>query len=213
MFTLPLKAGRTSHQKEGNQHPAVNNQPDTVPCAVSSLYTKGVSDDIYAPDLIKLLQIYGLNFKRHEAQGIDPSYFGELLTSSGLVLLKDVKFDSFHSGYTFGYILKTVTLVLNMPVSVTQFFHLLKNLFPCIYGIKFLMRSWESLTGKFNKVAKDLNVYSLLKPWSYQNKTEEEEERMNSLEEKTSSHIRKELTSELRFQIPAKIKCNNQDSL
>ncbi|KAI9621426.1 hypothetical protein H4Q26_015727 [Puccinia striiformis f. sp. tritici PST-130] len=104
----------------------------------------GVSDDMYAPDSIELLQTSGLNFKRHEEQGIDPEYFGELLISSGLVLLEDVKWISFHSGYDFGYILKMVTLV-NMPVSETEFFDLLKT---CC----------KSLRGGLNEVAKDLNV-------------------------------------------------------
>lgn len=35
--------------------------------------------------------------------------FGELLTSSGLVLLDEVKWISFHSGYDFGYLLKLLT--------------------------------------------------------------------------------------------------------
>jgi CCR4-NOT transcription complex subunit 7/8 len=112
---------------------------------------------MYAPDSIELLQASGLNFKRHEEQGIDPEYFGELLISSGLVLLEDVKWVSFHSGYDFGYILKMVTLV-NMPATETEFFDLLKIWFPCIYDIKFLMRSCKSLRGGLNEVAKDLNV-------------------------------------------------------
>lgn len=112
---------------------------------------------MYAPDSIELLQASGLNFKRHEEAGIDPEYFGELLISSGLVLLEDVKWISFHSGYDFGYILKMVTLV-NMPATETEFFDLLKTWFPCIYDIKFLMRSCKSLRGGLNEVAKDLNV-------------------------------------------------------
>jgi CCR4-NOT transcription complex subunit 7/8 len=116
---------------------------------------------MYAPDSIELLQASGLNFKRHEEQGIDPEYFGELLISSGLVLLEDVKWISFHSGYDFGYILKMVTLV-NMPVTENEFFDLLKTWFPCIYDIKFLMRSCKSLRGGLNEVAKDLNVRSAI---------------------------------------------------
>ncbi|KNZ62850.1 uncharacterized protein VP01_1216g8 [Puccinia sorghi] len=116
-----------------------------------------LNDDMYAPDSIELLQASGLNFKRHEETGIDPEYFGELLISSGLVLLEDVKWISFHSGYDFGYILKMVTLV-NMPATETEFFDLLKTWFPCIYDIKFLMRSCKSLRGGLNEVAKDLNV-------------------------------------------------------
>ncbi|KAI9602969.1 hypothetical protein H4Q26_002277 [Puccinia striiformis f. sp. tritici PST-130] len=51
-------------------------------------------DDVYAPNSFELLKTSGINFKRHEAQGIDPEYFGEL---AGLVLLRDVKWISVHN--------------------------------------------------------------------------------------------------------------------
>ncbi|MBW0472281.1 hypothetical protein O181_011996 [Austropuccinia psidii MF-1] len=116
-----------------------------------------LNDDMYAPDSIELLQASGLNFKQHEDHGIDMEYFGELLISSGLVLLEDVKWISFHSGYDFGYILKMVTLV-NLPPTEAEFFELLKIWFPCVYDIKFIMRSCKSLRGGLNEVAKDLGV-------------------------------------------------------
>lgn len=54
------------------------------------------SDDMYAPESIELLTKSGINFKKHEELGIDVETFGELLISSGLVLLDDVKWISFH---------------------------------------------------------------------------------------------------------------------
>jgi hypothetical protein len=41
--------------------------------------------------------------------GIDVQRFGELLMSSGLVLMDNVKWISFHSGYDFGYLMKVLT--------------------------------------------------------------------------------------------------------
>jgi CCR4-NOT transcription complex subunit 7/8 len=49
-----------------------------------------------APESIELLTKSGIDFKRHEEQGIDLEYFGELLITSGLVLFEDVKWVSFH---------------------------------------------------------------------------------------------------------------------
>lgn len=115
------------------------------------------SDDAYAPESIELLTGSGLNFKQHEDHGIDMEYFGEILISSGLVLLDDVRWISFHSGYDFGYILKTVSM-LAMPVGEADFFDLLKIWFPCVYDIKYIMRSCKSLRGGLNDVAKDLGV-------------------------------------------------------
>ena len=53
-------------------------------------------DDMYAQDSIDLLAKSGIDFKRHEERGIDVNDFGELLISSGLVLLDDVKWITFH---------------------------------------------------------------------------------------------------------------------
>ena len=51
---------------------------------------------MYAPESIDLLVKSGINFKRHEEHGISVEHFGELLISSGLVLLDDVQWVSFH---------------------------------------------------------------------------------------------------------------------
>ena len=53
-------------------------------------------EDMYAQDSIDLLNRAGIQFKRHEEEGIDVSDFAELLITSGLVLNEDVKWLSFH---------------------------------------------------------------------------------------------------------------------
>lgn len=54
-------------------------------------------NDMYAPDSIELLKKSGIDFKRHEDDGINVETFGELMITSGMVLFKDVKWVSFHS--------------------------------------------------------------------------------------------------------------------
>lgn len=51
---------------------------------------------MYAQDSIDLLTKSGINFQKHEDYGIDVHHFGELLISSGFVLLDEVKWISFH---------------------------------------------------------------------------------------------------------------------
>lgn len=51
---------------------------------------------MYAQDSIDLLQNSGLQFKKHEEDGIEPIDFAELLMSSGIVLVEDIKWLSFH---------------------------------------------------------------------------------------------------------------------
>lgn len=56
---------------------------------------------MYAQDSIDLLTNSGIQFKKHEDDGIEPLEFAELLMSSGIVLLDNIKWLSFHSGETF----------------------------------------------------------------------------------------------------------------
>lgn len=49
-----------------------------------------------APDSIELLEQSGIDFARHEEQGIDQETFAELMITSGLVLSDDAKWVSFH---------------------------------------------------------------------------------------------------------------------
>ena len=56
-------------------------------------------EDMYAQDSIDLLNRAGIQFKRHEEEGIDVGDFAELLITSGLVLNEDVKWLSFHRYY------------------------------------------------------------------------------------------------------------------
>ena len=64
---------------------------------------------------------------------------------------------SFHSGYDFGYILKMLTCQ-PLPPTESEFHDLLKTYFPCVYDIKYLMRSCKNLRGGLSDLADDLQV-------------------------------------------------------
>ncbi|KAG2222761.1 hypothetical protein INT45_013125 [Circinella minor] len=132
------------------------NLPRNV-CTWQFNFKFNLSDDMYAQDSIELLTKSGIDFKKHEEYGIDVEHFGELLISSGFVLLDDVKWISFHSGYDFGYLLKLLTCSA-MPADETEFFDILRIYFPCIYDIKYLMRSCKNLKGGLQDIADDLQV-------------------------------------------------------
>lgn len=51
---------------------------------------------MYAQDSIDLLQNSGIQFKKHEEDGIDPLDFAALLMTSGVVLMDNIKWLSFH---------------------------------------------------------------------------------------------------------------------
>jgi CCR4-NOT transcription complex subunit 7/8 len=112
---------------------------------------------MYAQDSIDLLSKSGIDFKKHEEQGIDVDMFAELLMTSGMVLSSEVKWISFHSGYDFGYLLKLLTCD-QLPHEESSFFKHLHVYFPCIYDIKYLMKSCKNLKGGLQDVADELNV-------------------------------------------------------
>lgn len=113
--------------------------------------------DMYAQESIDLLTNSGIQFKKHEEEGINTDDFAELLMTSGVVLTDQVKWLSFHSGYDFGYMLKILTNT-NLPAEEADFFELLRIYFPNIYDVKYLMKSCKNLKGGLQEVAQQLEI-------------------------------------------------------
>lgn len=116
-----------------------------------------LQEDVYSQESIDLLTRSGIDFSAHESRGIDAAAFGELFTSSGLVLNDSVKWVSFHSGYDFGYLLKVLTAA-PLPAEESGFFDLLHTFFPVVYDVKALMSACDALKGGLSKLAEDLDV-------------------------------------------------------
>merc|ERR1719516_16366 len=112
---------------------------------------------MYAQDSIDLLQKSGIQFHKHEEQGICVREFAESLMTSGLVLMPQVKWLSFHSGYDFGYLINLLTNQ-NLPKTEADFFEQLKTYFPNVYDVKYLMKSCKNLKGGLQEVANELEV-------------------------------------------------------
>jgi len=132
----------------------------TVPlriCTWQFNFKFNLNEDMYAQDSIDLLIRSGIEFTKNEELGIDVADFGELLMTSGIVLNDTVKWISFHSGYDFGYLLKVLTCK-PLPAEEAEFFEAVRTYFPCIYDIKFLMKSCKNLKGGLNDLAEDLKV-------------------------------------------------------
>ena len=77
------------------------NLPPNGPSTWQFNFKFSLSDDMYAQDSIDLLSKSGIDFAKHDEYGIDVEHFGELLMSSGLVLLDNVKWISFHRYISF----------------------------------------------------------------------------------------------------------------
>lgn len=115
-----------------------------------------LGEDMYAQDSIEILKQAGIDFDRHEAEGIDVNKFGELLVPSGLVLEPKIKWLSFHGSYDFGYLLKVLTCG-PLPAEETQFFDLFRTFFPSSYDLKQVAFDFEKMGG-LSRLAEDLNV-------------------------------------------------------
>jgi len=126
-------------------------------CSWQFNFKFNLSEDMYAEESVDLLLNSGLKFDRHEREGIEPIHFAEMLIVSGIVLLDNVKWLSFHSSYDFGYLLAMLTNS-NLPEMEEEFFETLRIYFPNVYDIKYLMKSCKNLKGGLQEVADMLEV-------------------------------------------------------
>ncbi|KAL8902559.1 MAG: hypothetical protein Q9207_004595 [Kuettlingeria erythrocarpa] len=126
-------------ESTGLNNPVYSNNLLPCPCTWQFNFQFSIEDDMYNQDSIDFLATAGLDLDMHEKQGIDPADFGALLISSGLVLLDDVRWISFHSGYDFGYLVKLM-LCTKLPEDETEYRKLLSIFFPAIYDIKFMIK-------------------------------------------------------------------------
>lgn len=115
-----------------------------------------LSEDMYAQDSIEFLKKSGIEFKRHEEDGIDVMHFAEILMTSAIVLNDDVKWVTFHSGYDYGYLLRLLTCK-KLPEKEEEFFDLLKTYCPCVYDVRHLMKCCD-LKGGLSAVATHLKI-------------------------------------------------------
>lgn len=144
-----IQLGVTFFDKDGNTpHPVATWQFN---------FKFSLNADMYADESIQLLDRSGLQFQRHEEEGIDVQHFAELLMTSGLILSPNVHWITFHSGYDFGYLLRLLTCA-DMPSNERDFFDVLRVYFPVLYDIKYLMKSCKTLKGGLQEVADELGV-------------------------------------------------------
>lgn len=113
--------------------------------------------DTYSEDSIQLLKNSGIDFDMHYRDGIEVMEFAELFTVSGLVLNEDIVYITFHSGYDFAYLLKSLTCQ-KLPDTQSGFYGLLKTYFPVFYDLKHIVRGIDQFRGGLNRIAEELGI-------------------------------------------------------
>ncbi|KAG8183142.1 hypothetical protein JTE90_029500 [Oedothorax gibbosus] len=106
-------------------------------------------DDLYDQDCVDLLTSSGIQYLKHEEDGIDSNEFAELLMTSGVVLCDSVNWISFHCGYDFAYLLKLLT-DKDLPEEESEFLDLLEVYFPTI------IKNCKNLKSGMQEVLKQL---------------------------------------------------------
>jgi len=144
-----IQLGMTVCDKNGNPPPG--------PATWQFHFKFDLADEMYAQDSIDLLKRAGIDFKKHCDYGIGVNDFGEHMISSGLVLNDEVKWVAFHSGYDLGYLVKVLTCQ-PLPKKQSDFFDVVHAFFPCLYDVKYLMKSCRNLKGGLQELADDLEV-------------------------------------------------------
>ena len=145
-----IQLGITLFSEDGEMppsHPLETPQPNSMytnnlmpcPCTWQFNFQFSINDDMSNSDSIDFLASAGLDLEEHKKNGIEPHEFGSMLISSGLVLIDDVRWISFHSGYDFGYLVKLM-LCKALPEDESEYRKLLSIFFPSIYDIKYMVK-------------------------------------------------------------------------
>jgi len=110
-----------------------------TPCTWQFNFKFSLEDDMYNDDAVAILKKAGLDFEKSAEMGIDPTVFGSLLVTSGLVTDNSITWLSFHSGYDFGYLVK-IMFPAQMAEGEEEFLEYVRTFFPRSWDIKFMFR-------------------------------------------------------------------------
>ncbi|GMT25464.1 hypothetical protein PFISCL1PPCAC_16761, partial [Pristionchus fissidentatus] len=120
-----------------------------------------LGEDMFSQESVDMLRIAGIDFDRLQTDGISTDVFGELLTTSGLIVDDRITWITFSSGYDFGYLFRTITLK-ELPKEENHFFNFHRLLFPKSYDVKLLLRmpgcQVAKLKGGLQEIADQLDV-------------------------------------------------------
>lgn len=116
-----------------------------------------LQEDMYCQESIDLLIQANINFDDHFKHGIDIFRFGDLLTTSGLVMNEKIVWVSFHSAYDFAYLIKVLTGNL-MPEREEDFYRFMSVLFPTFYDFKYLLQLTEHQRKGLQEISTDLGL-------------------------------------------------------
>jgi CCR4-NOT transcription complex subunit 7/8 len=104
-----------------------------------------------------LLEVAGIDFKKFNERGIEMEHFGEVFTTSGLVLNENVKWVTFHGSYDFAYFIKALSNQ-SLPEDENIFNELLGIYFCNFYDVRQMIKNVTWLKGSLSRISSDLDI-------------------------------------------------------
>lgn len=114
-------------------------------------------NDLSNKESMQLLISSGINFSKHNSNGISHLEFGEMLYTSGLILNPEVYWVTFHGIYDFAYLLKVIKNV-KLPDKESEFYDDLITYFGTYYDLRYLIQFTDYSKGSLQKLASECNV-------------------------------------------------------
>ncbi|ONH73172.1 Poly(A) ribonuclease pop2 [Pichia kudriavzevii] len=124
-----------------------------------------LDNEMYNKESIELLTNTGIDFNRLKENGIDRFEFAQSLIDSGLCLLENTNWISFHAGYDFGFL---ISLMINKEMSSkeSEFDETLSKYFINFYDVKLLSTLHPIINSKqgvtLESLSEDLGFSRLL---------------------------------------------------
>jgi len=107
-----------------------------------------LENEMYAQDSIEMLKRSGVDFERCETEGIDHIEFTELFITSGILMSDDITWITFHGQYDICYVLRMIRNEnMSREFPLATFYKLMKNVFPVLFDIKYVIKSCKNLSG------------------------------------------------------------------
>jgi len=106
---------------------------------------------------INLLELAGIDFKKFQERGIDMDHFGEVFTTSGLVLNESIKWITFHGSYDFAYLIKALSNQV-LPEDENIFNEMLAIYFCNFYDVRQMIKNVTWLKGSLSRISTDLDI-------------------------------------------------------
>lgn len=113
------------------------NKPENIPSTWQFNLKFDMSKEMVSAESLELFKKSGINFEKHQKNGVDSLEFAHLLIDSGLLLSDEITWLSYHAAYDFGFL---INLLMNqlMPNNKEDYEWWIHMYMPNFYDLNLL---------------------------------------------------------------------------